>query len=42
MNKLINRGLNFTILPFKLDITEVLVDFKRFATHGGNLEIRYF
>ena len=31
MDKLINRGLNFTILPFKLDITEVLVDFKRFA-----------
>ena len=31
MDKLINKGLNFTILPFKLDITEVLVDFKRFA-----------
>ena len=31
MEKLINRGLNFTILPYKLDITEVLVDFKNFA-----------
>ena len=31
MENVINRGLNFTILPFKLDITEVLVDFKNFA-----------
>ena len=30
MNKLLNRGLNFAILPLKLDITQVLVDFKRF------------
>ena len=31
MENLINKGLNFTILPFKFDITEVLVDFKKFA-----------
>ena len=30
MNKLLNRGLNFAVLPLKLDLTEVLVDFKRF------------
>ena len=30
MKKLLNRGLNFSILPLKLDITEVLVDFKSF------------
>ena len=27
---LLNKGLNFTILPLKLDITEVLVDFRKF------------
>ena len=26
----LNRGLNFAILPFKLDLTQVLVDFKYF------------
>ena len=30
MESLLNRGLNFSILPLKLDITQVLVDFKRF------------
>ena len=30
MNKVLNRGLNIAILPLKLDITQVLVDFKRF------------
>ena len=30
MEKVLNRGLNFSILPLKLDITQVLVDFKRF------------
>jgi len=30
MISLLNRGLNFSILPLKLDITEVLVDFKSF------------
>ena len=31
MKKLLNRALNFAILPLKLDITEVLVDFKKFS-----------
>lgn len=30
MEKVLNRGLNFSILPRKLDLTQVLVDFKRF------------
>ena len=30
MEKLLNRGLSFAILPNKLDLTEVLVDFQRF------------
>ena len=27
MNKLLNRALNFAVLPLKFDITQVLVDF---------------
>ena len=30
MNRVLNRGLNFSILPLKLDITQILVDFKRY------------
>ena len=30
MEALLNRGLNFAVLPLKLDITQVLVDWKRF------------
>ena len=30
MTRLLNRGLNFAILPLKLDLTQLLVDFKRF------------
>jgi hypothetical protein len=30
MENLLNRGLNFAILPFKLDLTQVLVDFRYF------------
>ena len=30
MANLLNRGLNFAKLPLKLDLTEVLVDYKRF------------
>ena len=30
MVKLLNRGLNFAIFPLNLDITQVIVDFKRF------------
>ena len=31
MENLLNRALNFSVLPLKLDITQVLVDFNRFA-----------
>ena len=30
MERLLNRGLNFAILPLKMDLTQILVDFKRF------------
>ena len=30
MRNLLNKGFNFSILPLKLDLTQVLVDFKRF------------
>ena len=30
MERVLNRGLNFSILPKKLDITEVYVNYKRF------------
>ena len=30
MEKLLNRCLSFAVLPLKLDLTEILVDFKRF------------
>ena len=30
MQKLLNRGLNFAVMPKKLDITEMLVDYRRF------------
>ena len=30
MNTLLNQGFSFTVLPLKLDLTEVLVDFRRF------------
>ena len=30
MEKVLNRGLKFCIQPLKLDLTQVLVDFKRF------------
>ena len=31
MKKLLNRALNFALLPIKLDITEVLVDFNKYV-----------
>ena len=31
MQKLLNRALNFALLPFKLDIAQLLVDFNRFS-----------
>ena len=30
MEELLNLGLNFAVLPLKLDITQILVDFKKF------------
>jgi hypothetical protein len=30
MEKVLNRGLKFAILPLKLDITQILTDFRRF------------
>ena len=30
MLKLLNRGLNFSILPFKLDITQTFVEYRKF------------
>ena len=30
MNEVLNLGLNFAILPLKLDITQVLVDFRKY------------
>ena len=31
MHGLLNRALNFSVLPCKLDITQILVDFNRFS-----------
>ena len=49
MEKVLNRGLKFCILPLKLDITQVLVDFNRFERtmiwhefwHGRETETEY-
>ena len=30
MSSLLNKGLNFSILPLKLDITQILVDFRKY------------
>ena len=30
MEKVLNRGLNFCVMPIKLDITQILVEFKQF------------
>ena len=30
MEKVLNRGLNFSITPLKLNLTQVLVDYARF------------
>ena len=47
MDKLLNRGLNFSVLPYKLDLTQTLVDEKKFERaviwtefwHGRDEEI---
>ena len=41
MDRLLNRGLNFCILPFKLDITQTLVEYKRFERSAIWWEFHY-
>ena len=49
MKRLLNRGFNFSILPNKMDLTQVLTDYKKFERtivwhefwHGKNTEIDY-
>ena len=41
MDRLLNRGLNFCILPFKLDITQTLVEYKRFEISAIWWEFHY-
>ena len=49
MKALLERALNFSVMPLKLDITEVLVDFNRFARatiwheywHGRDIDKEY-
>ena len=40
MTNLLKRGFNFSILPLKLDLTQVLVDFRRFE--GSVIWHEYF
>ena len=41
MYRLLNRGLNFSLLPLKLDITQTLVEYKRFARSAIWAEFHY-
>ena len=41
MKSLLNRALNFSVLPLKLDITQVLVDFNRFERSAKWQEFWY-
>ena len=49
MKRLLNRGFNFSILPNKMDLTQVLTDYKKFERtivwhefwHGKDTEIDY-
>ena len=41
MLKLLNRGLNFIVLPYKLDITQTLVEFDRFERYIIWYEYRF-
>ena len=41
MDSLLNRGLNFSILPEKMDFTQLLVDHKRFARSAIWTEYHY-
>ena len=41
MYRLLNRGLNFSLLPLKPDITQTLVEYKRFARSAIWAEFHY-
>ena len=41
MNRLLNIGLNFSVLPSKLDITQLFVDYKKFARSAIWKEFHY-
>ena len=41
MKNLLNRGFNFSILPKKVDLTQVFVDFKRFERSAIWTEFHY-
>ena len=41
MKNLLNRGFNFSILPKKIDLTQVFVDFKRFERSAIWTEFHY-
>ena len=41
MDSLLNRGLNFSILPEKMDFTQLLVDHKRFERSAIWTEYHY-
>ena len=41
MEKLLNRGLNYCVLRQKLDLTQILVDFKRFERSALWREFRF-
>ena len=41
MNRLLNRGFNFSILPKKIDLTQVFVDFKRYERAAIWTEFHY-
>ena len=41
MNRLLNRGLNFSILPQKMDLTQLFVDIKRYERSAIWTEFHY-
>ena len=41
MDRLLNRGLNFSILPTKIDTTQILVDLKRYERSAIWTEFHY-
>ena len=41
MDRLLNRGFNFSILPTKIDTTQLLVDIKRYERSAIWTEFHY-